>query len=65
MNPEPLNDSDFESLASVLQSFGGKRAINVEQLDGFLAALVCCPSVIAEAEYLPEVWGDEMINEHA
>lgn len=65
MTPELLNDSDFESLASVLQSFGGKQAMNVEQLDGFLAALVCCPSLIAKAEYLPEIWGDEMINEDA
>ncbi len=37
--------------------------MNVEQLDGFLAALNCCPSDIAKTEYLPEIWGDEMINE--
>jgi hypothetical protein len=34
MTPEPLNESDYESLASVLQRFGGKRAMNFEQLDG-------------------------------
>ena len=60
-----MNDSEFESLASVLQRFGGKRAMNVEQLDGFLAALICCPSEIAKTEYLSEIWGDEMINEDA
>ncbi len=65
MTPEPLNDSDFESLANVLQRFGGKQAMNVEQLDGFLAALICCPSDIEKTEYLPEIWGDEMINEDA
>jgi uncharacterized protein len=59
MTPEPLNDSDFESLANVLQRFGGKRAMDVEQVDGFLAALVCCPSDIAKTKYLPEFWGDE------
>ncbi len=39
--------------------------MNVEQLDGFLAALICCPSDIVKTEYLPEAWGDEMINEDA
>ncbi len=53
MTPEPLNVSNFESLASVLQSVGGKRAMSVEQLDGFLAALICSPSDIAKADYLP------------
>jgi uncharacterized protein len=65
MTPEPLNDTDIDSLAGVLQRFGGRRAMNVEQLDGFLAALICCPSDVAKAEYLPEIWGDEMINEDA
>ncbi len=65
MTPEPLNDTDFESLTSVLQGFSGKRAMNVEQLDGFFAALACCPSDIAKTEYLPEIWGDDMINEDA
>ncbi len=39
--------------------------MNVEQLDGFLAAVICCPSQILETEYLPEIWGDEMITEKA
>ncbi len=65
MIPETLHDSDFETLANVLKRFGGKGAMNIEQLDGFLAALICCPSDIAEAEYLPEIWGDRMINEEA
>ena len=63
MTPEPLTDSDFESLGNVLKRFGGKAAMNLEQLDGFLAALICYPSDIPKTEYLPEIWGDEMINE--
>jgi uncharacterized protein len=34
-----------------------KRAMNLEQIDGFLAALVCGPDDILQSEYLPEIWG--------
>ena len=34
MNLEPLTDSEFEGLNDVLKRFGGKRAMNIEQLDG-------------------------------
>ena len=30
-------------LSGVLKTFGGKDAMNVEQMDGFLAALTCGP----------------------
>jgi hypothetical protein len=53
MPPEPLNDSDFERLANVLQRVDGRRAMNVEQLDVLFAALIYCPSEVAKAEYLP------------
>jgi uncharacterized protein len=50
-------------LGNVLKRFGGKAGMNLEQLDGFLAAIICYPSDIPKTEYLPEIWGDEMINE--
>jgi uncharacterized protein len=59
----PLTDAEFENLANVLKRFGGRQSMNIEQLDGFLAAIVCCPSEVPKTEYLPEVWGDEMVNE--
>jgi uncharacterized protein len=65
MTPQPLTDAEFDSLSGVLNRLGGKDAMNLEQLDGFLAAVICCPSQIPETEYLPEIWGDEMINEDA
>jgi uncharacterized protein len=65
MIPQPLTDAEVESLSGVLERFGGKDAMNVEQLDGFLAAVICCPSEISETEYLPEIWGDETISEKA
>jgi uncharacterized protein len=63
MHPEPLADADFERMTGILQRFGGKRAMNVEELDGFLAALVCSPDNVPKSEYLPHIWGDKMINE--
>jgi uncharacterized protein len=61
---EPLTDPEFESLGDVLKRFGSKRAMNIEQLDGFVAAVICCPSDIPQSEYLPEIWGDAMVNEY-
>jgi uncharacterized protein len=65
MAPEPLTDAEFDSLSGVLNRFGGKDAMSLEQLDGFLAAIICCPSEVPKAEYLRELWGDGMINEAA
>jgi uncharacterized protein len=65
MKSEPLSDVDLDTLSGVLKKFGGKNAMNVEQLDGFLTALTCCPISISPREYLPLIWGDEMINEDA
>ena len=65
MTPQPLTDAEVDRLSGALERFGGKNAMNVEQLDGFLAAVICCPSEISETEYLPEIWGDETINEKA
>jgi uncharacterized protein len=37
--------------------------MNLEQLDGFIAALVCGPDIILPSEYLPEIWGDDIVLE--
>jgi uncharacterized protein len=35
-------------------------------LDGFFAALICCPDMVRPSEYLPEIWGGgEMADEEA
>jgi uncharacterized protein len=60
---KPLTDPELQNLADVLSRFGGKRAMNIEQLDGFLAAVICYPEPILPQEYLPEIWGDGMVNE--
>jgi hypothetical protein len=65
MKSEPLEDSEFETLSGILHRFGGKNAMNVEQIDGFLTALTCNPIDISPDQYLPLIWGDEMITEDA
>jgi uncharacterized protein len=51
-------------MAMLLGQFHGSHAMDVEMLDGFLAALICCPSTVHPSEYLPEIWGDgEMADE--
>ena len=63
MTPQPLSDAEFEMVHEILERFGAKHAMNLEQLDGLLAALVCVPDDVPQSEYLREVWGDDMVNE--
>jgi yecA family protein len=63
MTPSSLTDAEFDRLSSVLERFGNQRSMNLEQLDGFLAALVCCPDNVPPSEYLPEIWGDNIVLE--
>ena len=44
VKPQPLTDAEFERLSGLLGRFDNKRPMNLEQLDGFLAALICGPS---------------------
>src|SRR3984893_14670238 len=63
VNPQPLTNAEFDKLAEVLKRFGDKRAMNLETLDGFFAALICGPDSVLPSEYLPEIWGGDMENE--
>lgn len=65
VKPQPLTDDELDRLSSVLVRFGDKRAMNLEQLDGFLAALICSPDIVQPSEYLPEIWGDDIVLEDA
>jgi len=65
VTPQPLSDAEFERVNEILGRFGDKRAMNLEQLDGFLAALLCGPDEVPQREYLREIWGDKMVNEDA
>ena len=63
MTLQPLSDAELEMVHEVLERFGDKRAMNLEQLDGFLAALICGPDDVPPNEYLCEIWGDDIVNE--
>jgi uncharacterized protein len=60
---QPLTDAELERLTAVLKRFGDERAMNLEQLGGFLAALICCPDLVPSSEYLPEIWGGDIVLE--
>jgi uncharacterized protein len=62
MSTQPLTDTEFDRLAEVLQ-LCGEFAMNIEMLDGFLAALICGPETVLPSEYLPEIWGGDQMNE--
>lgn len=61
--PIPLSDTEFDKLSQGLKAFGGKHAMNLETLDGFLAALVCGPDDVPPNEFLREICGDDIVNE--
>ena len=58
MKPEPLTDAELDHLGALLERFDNNRSMNVEQLDGFLAALICGPELVPPSKYLPKIWGD-------
>jgi uncharacterized protein len=64
MKPEPLTDAELVRLNSVLARFGDKHSMNLEKLDGFLAALICGPDTVLPSEYLPVIWGDNIVLEN-
>ena len=60
---KPLTDAELDRLTAILKRFGDKNSMNLEELDGFLAALICCPDLVPPSEYLPEIWGDDIVLE--
>src|SRR5271166_4314011 len=54
-----LTDKEFDRLEELLLQSDGVEAMNLEELDGFFAALICGPEIVLPSEYLPEIWGFE------
>jgi uncharacterized protein len=63
MKSEPLTDTELDQLSAILARFGDEHSMNLEQLDGFLAALICGPELVPPSKYLPKIWGDQMVFE--
>jgi len=55
-----LTEAELDRLAEFLRKSKGARAMNIEEFDGFFAALVAGPEVVPPSAYLPEVFGGEM-----
>jgi uncharacterized protein len=57
---EPLTDAELDRLGDFLKSCKGGKAMNVEGVDGFCAALIAGPETVMPSEYYREVFGGEM-----
>jgi uncharacterized protein len=54
-----LTDTEFDRLEELLLRSDGEDSMNLEEVDGFFAALICGPEIVLPSEYLPEIWGFE------
>ena len=61
---EPLTEAELDHLERFLTDCSGGRAMNIEELDGFFAALIAGPETVAPSEYMPEVFGSETSETH-
>jgi uncharacterized protein len=61
VTPQPLSEEEFDSLSEALERLS-EGAMNLEQLDGFLASLVCGPEEVSQTECLREVLGFDVMN---
>src|SRR5208283_3167519 len=59
-NPDPLTDAELDRLGDFLKGCKGGKAMNLEELDGFFAALIAGPEPVITSEYNREVFGGEM-----
>jgi uncharacterized protein len=57
---EPLTDTELDRLGDFLKRCKGGKAMNLEELDGFFAALIAAPETVMPSEYNREVFGGEM-----
>ena len=54
---EPLTDAELDHLGDFLGSCKSGKAMNVEELDGFFAALIAGPETVMPSEYNRELFG--------
>jgi uncharacterized protein len=53
----PLSDAELDQLTELLERYRDEGAMNLEKLDGFLAAIACSPEPISQREYLEAALG--------
>jgi len=58
-NQQPLSDADIDALGALLAAdWAPETTMDLEQLDGFLAGLICAPRVMLPSAYMPAIFGD-------
>jgi len=55
--PNPLTDTDSKRLGDFLNGITTGRAMHLEAMDGFLAAVICGPEILTPRECLPHISG--------
>ena len=60
----PLSDEEYDQLDDLLQDIG-EQAMDVSALEGLLTALVVGPRPVAQAAWLPKVWGGDAAGTEA
>jgi uncharacterized protein len=56
-NPHELSEDEFDALEELLTSdVVPADCMNLEMLDGYLAAVVICPTVLLADDWMPAVW---------
>jgi uncharacterized protein len=61
-----LNDAECARMNVVFSRFRSEYAMNnLEELDGFLAALICSSDIARPSEYLSELCGGEIADDEA
>ena len=55
---QSLSDAEYDRLEAILRGLLGASAMNLEEMDGFFAALICGPVTVPPSVYLDEIWGD-------
>lgn len=57
---KPLSESEYDRLADILAGLPDAKTMNLEELDGYFAAVVCSPDETPPEEILAHVWGGEL-----
>jgi len=57
-NRQQISDEEFNRLSQFLEAIG-PPAMNMEELDGYFAALICGPRPVPMSRCLPNVWGED------
>ena len=54
---QSLSDAEYDRLEAILRGLPGENVMNLEEMDGFFAALICGPVTVPPSAHLDEIWG--------